>query len=78
MSAWTRRLMLPLLGPFLRPVGEGAAPLLWAATAPRLSSGVVFDRHGRHVRLNRASADAAAAESLWQESVQLLGLTPWQ
>jgi NAD(P)-dependent dehydrogenase (short-subunit alcohol dehydrogenase family) len=77
MGAWTRRLLLPLIGLFLRPVSEGVAPLLSAATDPGLTSGAVLDRRLRPVRLNRASADAAGARRLWDESEQLLGLTPW-
>jgi NAD(P)-dependent dehydrogenase (short-subunit alcohol dehydrogenase family) len=77
MGAWTRRLILPLIAPFLRPLSEGAAPLLSAATQPGLTSGAVLDRRLRPVRLNRASADGAAARRLWDESERLLGLTPW-
>jgi hypothetical protein len=44
MGSWTRRIILPLIGPFLRPVSEGTAPLLSAATGPELTSGVILDR----------------------------------
>jgi NAD(P)-dependent dehydrogenase (short-subunit alcohol dehydrogenase family) len=79
MGAWARRLILPLLGLLLRPVTEGAAPVLWAATDPELarSSGAVFNRRRQRVRLNRASADATGAQLLWEESERLLGLMPW-
>jgi hypothetical protein len=79
MGPWARRLILPLLGLLLRPVTEGAAPVLWAATDPELarSSGAVFNRRRQRVRLNRASADATGAQLLWEESERLLGLMPW-
>jgi NAD(P)-dependent dehydrogenase (short-subunit alcohol dehydrogenase family) len=77
MGAWTRRIILPLVGPFLRPVSEGAAPLLSAVTEPGLTSGSVLNRRLRPVRLNRASADAPGARRLWDASERLLGLTPW-
>jgi hypothetical protein len=79
MGARARRLVLPLLGLWLRQVTEGAAPVLWAATNPDLAraSGSVFNRRRQRVRLNRASADATAAKLLWEESEQLLGLAPW-
>ena len=77
MGAWARRLVLPLLGLLLRPVSEGAAPLLSADTERGLTSRAVLDRRLRPVTLNRASADAAGARRLWDESEQLLELTPW-
>jgi hypothetical protein len=79
LEAWARRLVLPLLGLLLRPVTEGAAPVLWAATDPALAraSGAVFNRRRQHVRLNRASADATGAKLLWEESERLLEVAPW-
>jgi NAD(P)-dependent dehydrogenase (short-subunit alcohol dehydrogenase family) len=79
MGAWARLSVLPLLGLLLRPVTEGVAPVLWAATAPELARapGAVFNRRRQRVRLNRASADARAAKLLWDESERLLRLTPW-
>jgi len=65
MGPWARRLVLPLVGLFLRPVAEGAAPLLWAAIAPEAARapGAVFDRRRRRVRLTKAAADAAGGEA---------------
>jgi NAD(P)-dependent dehydrogenase (short-subunit alcohol dehydrogenase family) len=79
MAPWQRRLVLPVVGWLLRPVAEGVAPLLWAATAPEVAhaSGAVFGRGGRRVHVRPAAADAAAAKRLWELSEQLLGLTPW-
>lgn len=75
LGPWVRR----LVGLLLRPVAEGAAPLLWAATAPEPAQtpGAVFDRRRRRVRLNRAAADEAGAKRLWEESERILGLAPW-
>ena len=78
MGPWARRLVLPLIGWLLRPVAEGAAPLVWAATArdATQASGTVFDRRGRPLRMRRTVTDAATAKRLWDASEQLLGLQP--
>jgi hypothetical protein len=71
--------ILPVIGLLLRSVDEGAAPVLWAATDPVVGrpSGAVFNRRRQRIRLNRASADAAGARLMWEESERLLKLAPW-
>ena len=79
MGPLQRHLLLPLLNAFLRPVTEGAAALLWAATAEAAgrASGSVFDRNFQAVKLTRAAADGAAAQHLWAQTERLLELQPW-
>ncbi len=61
----------------LKPVHEGAVPLLWAATCPRasLTPAAVYDLACAPVVVKPAAADPAQAQQLWQESERLLGLT---
>lgn len=79
MGDLQRRLLLPLLNLLLSPVEVGAAPLLWAATAPAAghASGSVFDAQLRPVELVRAANNPAAARRLWEETERLLRLPTW-
>jgi hypothetical protein len=69
---------------FAQPAGDGALPLLYAATAANVHGGEYFGPDGRgemrghhpiQVAFSPAARDQAAAARLWAVSEELTGVT---
>jgi retinol dehydrogenase 14 len=71
-----QRLFVPLLRPFMRSPGHGAATPIHLASSPDLdrTTGRYF-ANSKATRSSRRSYDEAAAARLWQVSADLVGLS---
>jgi len=74
------RVLGRIAGPLLlKPVGEGAAVLLWAATSPALEgrTGRLFSHALEEVPMPRKCTDAELAARAWTATEEILGLAPF-
>jgi NAD(P)-dependent dehydrogenase (short-subunit alcohol dehydrogenase family) len=71
-----QRLLVPLLGPFMKVPAQGAATSIHLASAPDLEhvTGSFF-ANSKPKRSSKHSYDEAAAARLWRVSAELVGLT---
>jgi NAD(P)-dependent dehydrogenase (short-subunit alcohol dehydrogenase family) len=66
-----------LLGRFMRSPEQGADTLVWLATSDEgRSHTAVYYANRKPARTSAAANDSAAAARLWNESAQMVGLTP--
>ncbi len=84
LSAFVRRVAMPLFNPFFNSVPEGAWPTLAAATHPDVDGGQYFGPDGlyqmsgraQQVDSSRRSKDPVVAGRLWDLSVEMTGVDP--
>lgn len=84
LPGFLRRVVFPLMRPFLNEPAAGAWPTLAAATHPDVEGGQYFGPQGfaqiagpaRQVESNPRSHDEALAKLLWNVSVELTGVEP--
>jgi len=73
-SPLTRLAYRPPLSRFLRTPEQGAATLVWLASAPDGWTSGGYYADGRPGRLSRAAQDDRLAAALWDRSAELVGL----
>ena len=84
MSAFSQRVLMPLLSPILNSAAEGAWPTLAAATHTDVKGGQYFGPSGiyetagkaKQVDSNGLSKDPALAKQLWDLSIEMTGVDP--